>query len=528
MKHFRFAVAAFLLIPLAASAATYIVPPDERLVADAAAIVVATALGSAAALTPGGGIVTTTDFVIDEVVKGDLFPGDRIAVTEPGGILGSVAMIIPGSPAFATGEEVLLFLTRGRNGSWTTLHLELGKFRFVVDVRGRELLVRGNGGEVFGWTIDGKPHDEQPRLADRFLQFVRARSRGMEAPARPYLLDERHPTESGGAFPRFEASAPYDQSLATSTFSPGTYQMTLGDPQRPARRPSFGQGVVFTNFGTQAGAVNGGVDGIIAGLAVWTDEPNSSVAYSYGGFTEDSTGRSGCDTAATVVFNDPNNEIDGTFGGSGTLAIGGFCATLRTHTHGGDTFYGITDVDVVLQDNLQTWEGIGRSEFRQLMAHELGHTLGFRHSNQNGTGGECAPPLECTIDAVMRSTIRRLVGETLQPYDVRAVQTVYGAPPCNLPVITTQPSSVRIVSGGQATLTVAATSDSGVSYTWYQGAAGDVSQPVATAATLTTPPLTTTTSYWVLVTNVCGDAQSSTATVNVGTAPRKRAVRRRD
>ena len=88
------------------------------------------------------------------------------------------------------------------------------------------------------------------------------------------------------------------------------------------------------------------------------------------------------------------------------------------------------------------------------------------------------------------------------------------------PTISTQPQDTTIVSGATATLTVAASGTGPLSYQWYTGVAGDTSTPVGSdAASFTTPPLTTTTSYWVRVTGPGGVVDSRAATVTVGAAP---------
>lgn len=494
-----------------ATAATYIVPPDEVLVANAEAIVVATALGSHAQLTPEGGIETLTDFSVEEVLKGRVNEDRFLRVRQNGGVVGEMAVVIPGTPQFGIGERVLLFMGRGSGGRWSTVDLELGKFTFVIDERGRHLLVRGvHGGEIFGWTMEGKSHEESLRLADEFLSFVRAAAHGRPA-GRDYVIG----TAGDARGIRMESTIEPPQILAT----PGSYTMTIEGT--PCRRPSFSGGVDFDNFGTQAGAPNGGVDAIQAGTLEWTSESSSSIDYGYGGTTTDSTGRKGCDAAATVVFNDPNDEILGSFTGSGTLAIGGFCAG-GTHTFAGETFFSISDVDVVVQDNLEIWTEVDDIEFDQMMAHELGHTLGFRHSNQNQTGGSCSAPLECTSDALMAAMVTNGRDESLRPYDQTAAQNVYGAV-CSSPTISTQPASQTIISGATAALNVSASATETISYEWFQGSSGTTTTPVGTnSSSFTTPSLLSTTSYWVRVRNTCSGGgssttNSSTATVTVCT-----------
>ncbi|HEV7768421.1 MAG TPA: hypothetical protein VGQ76_25710, partial [Thermoanaerobaculia bacterium] len=57
-----------------------------------------------------------------------------------------------------------------------------------------------------------------------------------------------------------------------------------------------------------------------------------------------------------------------------------------------------------------------------------------------------------------------------------------------------------------------------VTYQWYRGPVGNVSNPVGTNSnSFTTPPLTATTLYWVRATNNCGTTDSQQATITVGT-----------
>jgi hypothetical protein len=89
------------------------------------------------------------------------------------------------------------------------------------------------------------------------------------------------------------------------------------------------------------------------------------------------------------------------------------------------------------------------------------------------------------------------------------------------PAITTQPASRSIDSGQTATLSATATTSGGtLSYQWYEGASGITTTPAGTnSPTFTTPPLTATKSYWVRVSNECGNVASNAATVTVCIPP---------
>jgi len=103
-------------------------------------------------------------------------------------------------------------------------------------------------------------------------------------------------------------------------------------------------------------------------------------------------------------------------------------------------------------------------------------------------------------------------------FGFRCVREV-AASPCAGPAITTQPAGQTIVAGSSADLTVTASGTAPLSYQWYEGARGTTTKPVGTnSATFRTPALTAAATYWVRVTNACGQADSAAATVSV-TAP---------
>lgn len=89
------------------------------------------------------------------------------------------------------------------------------------------------------------------------------------------------------------------------------------------------------------------------------------------------------------------------------------------------------------------------------------------------------------------------------------------------PGLSTQPADTAIVSGATATLTVSAVGISPFTYQWFAGTKGDTSQPMAgaTAATFTTPALSTNTAYWVRVSNVHGSTDSASATITACVIP---------
>jgi hypothetical protein len=88
---------------------------------------------------------------------------------------------------------------------------------------------------------------------------------------------------------------------------------------------------------------------------------------------------------------------------------------------------------------------------------------------------------------------------------------------CDPPILTQQPASQTIISGQGVTLTVQTSATPPFSLQWYQGLSGDTSTPVfgAISQSFTPRAQTRSTSFWVQLTSVCGNAQSATATITV-------------
>jgi hypothetical protein len=512
MKH-RFPFLAVLLFAAGSMlASTFIVPTDDELVDKSRAIATGTVEGSYVQET-NGTIETIYEVRIEQTIKGSLRAQELVRVVTLGGIVddGERGVFVPAEAKLTQGERVLLFLTHDGHGRWRTTDMTLGKFRFVTSTAGERMLVRDME-DVVGWDRAGRVYEEKVRREEGFLHFVDERVKGRSSKTTDYMVDA-----SAVTLPPDEEQS-YAIAANAAPFPPSTYTSWVGG--QPVRWPNMSAGVNFYKRSDQniAGAADGGVSAIQSGLAAWTNECGSLIVLNYAGqIAKASTNH---DATNVVEFNDPQQRVSGSWGGSGTIAIT-FLSFAGDHQFAGGTWLNITDADVVFQDGFPATH----AAFAPAMTHELGHGIGWRHSNQDyATGGACNSAVEeCTSAAIMNSSVSANYGFTLQPWDINAAQSVYPGGTCGTctpPAITGQPGSPAIAAGSSATLSVSATGTGPLSYQWFTGTSGNTASPIpgGTGPSITVTPASTT-SYWVRVTNACGTANSATATVTVTTTP---------
>lgn len=486
MTSIRASVACLLAVFACASAqaVTFFVPPDRELIQKADDIVIATGVTSVVERNARGSIVTRTTLRIEDVLKGPRRAGQHLVLVERGGILDGRATYIPGTPEYAPGERYLVFTSTNRDLDAVTLGMSLGRFTFEGS-----LLVRA---DVHGFDPNLEAHVERARDAKRFLDYIRGIVAQRVDPEPAYFVDGSRLSVDGWR--------------VQSNFTRGSYLMSQG-------------GTTYFRWQTPiATFVRSGVQPIVDGpasvtkaLSQW-NSTESNIDYTDAGQNDAALGGlAENDGRNAILFNDPGNEIDDA---SLVAGIGGITDATGPYTLDGESFFAMIEVDVVMANRT-----FAQNCFDSVMTHEVGHTLGFRHSNQTNDGlGVCGAPLDCTTTAIMNAAVNCTHNGVLRGYDRNAAQTVYGDgvtnPPCTPPSITAQPQNRAITTGKAASLSVTAAGTAPLVYQWFAGVVGETSRPVENGndRNVSVSPAVTT-PYWVRVTGQCGDPVRSNGVI---------------
>ncbi len=120
-------------------------------------------------------IWTHNEIVVEDVVKGR--HTDRVVVSEPGGVVDGLGMQIAGSPRYALGERVMVFLERMPNGYLRTTGMGQGKLSISHDgsvhltQAGADLVGTGSGtGGTALQTLDAATAAEVRRRVVHLVQ----------------------------------------------------------------------------------------------------------------------------------------------------------------------------------------------------------------------------------------------------------------------------------------------------------------------------------------------------------------------
>jgi hypothetical protein len=461
-------IAIISLLASAASATVFQPATDRELVDRSDAVIIATVRDAASRMRADGYVVTDYRFDVEQTLKGAA--AGTITVSEIGGVAGSRFTFIADSASYAPGERVMVFLRKRADGTYFTTSMAMGKFSFTRTARGESVVTRDVS----------ELRDDPARLADRFEQFVTSgKSDAYQTKLTP-IATALHPIAT---------AAPSAYVLIGCDVSHNCFPVRIAGGEA-------GGGLQFRSSGSLAGV--DGPGGIASAAATWTNDSNSGIVLSYVGTSPSTTPNE--NDGVNVVYLGYSGPDIGICDGVMACTFG---AGNITHQFKGETFVSISDADIIVRP------GIAAGPYAALITHEVGHAIGFRHSNEPGSSPN-------DPNAVMAASVSTSV---LQSWDIEALSFVYGNGPVCQP-----PTSVSISGGGSypsgqtATLIANVTGGNGTfTFAWFEGALNDTSQPRGTNSnTFVTPPVTSSKSYWVRVSNTCGNV---TATSSVSAQP---------
>ena len=386
-----------LLAGLVASPAqgSAIIPPRDlgELARVSEAVVLARA-GSSFTLARGGMIYTHTPFEVLDVVSGAVPRGGPLVVETSGGVLDGRGWTFSGTPRFAEDTVYLLFLNR-RGEVWQPRMLAYGLLERTQAADGSTVL--NHIQEHHDLELLPRPDGLVPEPLGAYYEAL--------------LLNHlRQVTSEGRSWNRTHVEVPaalrppahHGASKAQAVPEPCVYLSYDGSPIRWNAFEEERVVAVFAEENGDADLEDGSeFEAVQTGIAAWRDLPGVLIDYQWAGtaaYTPDCSDDSAApnDIAADqglIQFNDPCKQMPVLSGCSGVLALGGSFFLINEdtrHLHR-DEEWNTSVVGYVVVN-----EGVGAclsaSQYRIMMTHELGHTLGYDHipfgaglSNMNPT-----------------------------------------------------------------------------------------------------------------------------------------------
>ena len=425
-----FAAVGFLFA-LSLQAATYQPGSDVDLARRAPVIVRASVVSRESRLETVRGRLrpfTIVTLATLETIRGQV--PEAFSVRLPGGRVGGTAAWIPGTPVFRGGSEVVLLLERveGLPRVYRLTEFGMSKFDLVTDDDGRTFAVR----PAFGPREDLLAADRRDVLAslaeksttpardaESFLAALRAIGAGREPGE--IVWRERSSKDAAGRRPKWVNIGGREPGDCDA-YGPCLFRWFWDT------RDSV-DGVVSVT-GTQTNltaddAAGCGTDSICDvqhGVDGWTGIAGTRIVYS--GPT--AGGNVHLELDAVQDFYGGSSWTNALGCGGGVIGLGGPDGPTGPYTYRGDATYYATQSGDVSMRKITCPTGYSARTFRTAVMHEIGHTLGLGHPDDDVSTHSTTASSSWSA-AVMHSVVPASTPTAPQPDDIEAIQYLYTA-----------------------------------------------------------------------------------------------------
>jgi hypothetical protein len=378
------AVLSLLSAPL--SAVTFVPPRDYAELARSAELVVLAVTHGSTCRERGAMVFTDTELAVIRTLRGGAAPGAIVRVETPGGEVDGAQWLVAGSPRFEPGVTYLLCLSRkddeasAEDALWLPAMLSYGVLEETAGANGSRLLVPLAGSLAGAMPRpDGAPVElvepyEKDALLAHLGEVLAGRgawsSDAVRADAADIVGLDVGDAEGGGA----------GVPAGCSFFESGGRQL------RWRAFDTGGVARIYANPGGDPSMRDGAFWIVQEAMDLWMGITGTSFNLVFGGeqaLTVSCT--TGQDAAADyILFNDPCSDIADLDGCGGVLAYGGPLSNNSSHSFAGDggaSWWTITGWIVVVNNGTGC---LGDANYRVMVAHELGHGLGFGHVEDSG------------------------------------------------------------------------------------------------------------------------------------------------